>query len=119
MKGYIDALLETGIAKDEIYYKVAKKFSLKSGKNQSQYFDTKGAPADWQMEIKPNNNAEPEVVLDLAHNSVHPGDLIREVMVVSSDPLYPELSVRVEAKVLDTEFSGLGHGKMRGTLIEK
>ena len=30
MKGYIDALLETGILKDEIYYKVAKKFSLKT-----------------------------------------------------------------------------------------
>src|SRR3990167_7645951 len=28
MKGYIDALLDTGIAKDEIYYKVAKKYSL-------------------------------------------------------------------------------------------
>jgi hypothetical protein len=177
MKAYIDALLETGTAKDEIYYKVAKKFSLKtildenvkkeaerrltveagenrprivlesnsfnfgevkkaqgkvstifklsnqgnralviknikascnctaaslkSGKNQSQYFDTKGAPADWQMEIKPNNSAELEVVLDLAHNSVKPGDLIREVMITSNDPLYPELSVRVEAKVLD------------------
>ena len=28
MKGYIDALLETGIAKDEIYYKVVKRYSL-------------------------------------------------------------------------------------------
>lgn len=177
MKGYIDALLETGIAKDEIYYKVAKKFSLKtivdenvrkeaqkrlvaeagenrprivlesnsfnfgevkkaqgkvstifklsnqgnlalviknikascdcttaslkSGENQSQYFDTKGAPADWQMEIKPNNSAGLEVVLDLAHNSVKPGDLIREVSIASNDPLYPELSVRLEAKVLE------------------
>ena len=80
--------------------------SLKSGKNQSPYFDTKGAPADWKMEIKPKDKAELEVVLDLAHNSVQPGDLIREVMIASNDPLYPELSVRVEAKVLDTEFSG-------------
>jgi hypothetical protein len=177
MKAYIDVLLENGTAKEEIYYKVAKKFSLKtivdenvrkeaekrlvaeagenrprivlesnsfnfgevkkaqgkvstifklsnqgnralviknikascnctaaslkSGKNQSQYFDTKGAPADWQMEIKPNNSAELEVVLDLAHNSVHPGDLIREVNIASNDPLYPELSVRLEAKVLE------------------
>lgn len=30
MKAYIDALLETGVAKDEIFYKVAKKFSLTS-----------------------------------------------------------------------------------------
>lgn len=30
MKAYIDALLETGVAKDEIFYKVAKKFSLSS-----------------------------------------------------------------------------------------
>ena len=30
MKGYIDALLLKPIAKDEIYYKVAKKFSLKT-----------------------------------------------------------------------------------------
>lgn len=29
MKGYIDALLETGVAKDDIFYKVAKKFSPK------------------------------------------------------------------------------------------
>ncbi len=28
MKAYIDALLDTGIGKDEIFYKVAKKFSL-------------------------------------------------------------------------------------------
>src|SRR3989338_135036 len=182
MKGYIDALLETGTAKDEIYYKVAKKFSLKTildenvkkelekrltaeagenrpqivlesnsfnfgevkkdqgkvstvfklsnqgnvalviknikasctcttaslsiGKDKSPYFDTKGAPADWQMEIKPKEKAELEVVLDLAHNSVKLGDLMREVIIVSNDSLYPELSVRVEAKVLDREFSG-------------
>ena len=30
MKAYIDALIETGIAEDEILYKVAKKFSLKT-----------------------------------------------------------------------------------------
>ena len=28
MKAYIDALIETGVSKDEIFYKVAKKFSL-------------------------------------------------------------------------------------------
>lgn len=30
MKGYIDALLETGATKDEVYYKVARRFSLKA-----------------------------------------------------------------------------------------
>ena len=30
MKAYIDALIETGVARDEIFYKVAKKFSLKT-----------------------------------------------------------------------------------------
>lgn len=182
MKGYIDALLETGIAKDEIYYKVAKKFSLKTildenvkkevekrltaeagesrpqivlestvfnfgevkktqgkvstifklrnngnadlvitnlrascvcttisltvAKQKSPYFDNKGAPKDWKMGLKPNQAAELEVVLDLAHKAINAGDLTREVTITSNDPLYPELSARVEAKVLDTEFSG-------------
>lgn len=30
MKAYIDALLEVGVSKDEVFYKVAKKFSLSS-----------------------------------------------------------------------------------------
>lgn len=178
MKGYIDALLETGITKDEIFYKVVKKFSLKTvldeqlkqnlekrlvsevgenrpqitlepaafnfgqvdkaqgkvstifklynkgmvsllvknikascscttaslaaGNSKSPYFDTKGAPAEWQMEVKPNEAADLEVVLDLAHKSVKAGDLIREVMIVSNDPLSPEAIVKVEAKVTES-----------------
>ena len=179
MKGYIDALLETGIAKDEIYYKVAKKFSLKTildenvkkevekrltveagesrpqivlestvfnfgevkktqgkvstifklrnkgnadlvitnlrascvcttisltvAKQKSPYFDNKGAPKDWKMELKPNQTGELEVVLDLAHKAINAGDLTREVDIISNDPLYPETSVRVEAKVIAVE----------------
>ncbi len=182
MKGYIDALLETGTPKEEIYYKAAKKFSLKTildenvkkevekrltaeagenrpqivlepaafnfgevkksqgkvsaifklrnkgpadlvitnlrascvcttisltvAKEKSPYFDNKGAPKDWKMGLKPNQAGELEVVLDLAHKAINAGDLTREVTITSNDPLYPELSARVEAKVLDTEFSG-------------
>ncbi|MEK6567413.1 MAG: DUF1573 domain-containing protein [Candidatus Omnitrophota bacterium] len=179
MKGYIDALLETGTPKDEIYYKVAKKFSLKTildedvkkemekrltaeagskmpqivlettsfnfgevnktqgkvntvfklrnkgsadliitnlrascvcttisltvDKQKSPYFDNKGAPKDWKMELKPNQAGELEVVLDLAHKAINTGDLTREVDIISNDPLYPEISVRVEAKVIAVE----------------
>ncbi len=182
MKGYIDALLETGTPKEEIYYKAAKKFSLKTildenlkkelekrlageagesrpqlvlesnsfnfgevkksqgkvstifklrnkgnadltvtnlrascvcttisltvDKQKSPYFDNKGAPKDWKMVLKSDQAGELEVVLDLAHKAISAGDLIREVTIASNDPLYPETSVRVEAKVLDTEFSG-------------
>lgn len=179
MKGYIDALLETGMTKEDIYYKIAKKYSLslvldnqlkaelekrliqETGserpqialettsfnfgdvsksqgkvktifrmsnkgnadlvitnlqascvcttislavdKQKSPYFDNKGAPKDWKMVLKPNQKAELEVVLDLAHKAVSPGDLVREVDIVSNDPLYPEASVRVEAKVVGVE----------------
>ena len=185
MKGYIDALLETGTPKEEIYYKTAKKFSLKTildedvkkevekrlaaeagenrpqivlepasfnfgevkksqgkvsaifklrnkgnadlvitnlrascvcttisltvDKQKSPYFDNKGAPKGWKMELKPNQAGELEVVLDLAHKAINAGDLTREVDIISNDPLYPEASVRVEAKVIAVEnpaFSG-------------
>lgn len=178
MKAYIDALVETGLKTDEIYYKVAKRYSLAQvldnqlkaelekrlvqeagskrpqialettsfnlgevnktqgkvhtvfklrnkgnadlvitnlrascvcttisltvDKQKSPYFDNKGAPAEWQMEVKPNQTADLEVVLDLAHKSVKAGDLIREVMIVSNDPLYPEVSVKLEVKVKES-----------------
>ncbi|MEK7874935.1 MAG: DUF1573 domain-containing protein [Pseudomonadota bacterium] len=175
MKAYIDAFLENKTPKEEIYYKVAKKFSLNTiidekvkqdlekrltaeagplrpqiviepasfhfgevsrqkgkiskvfkvhnkgkaslvitniktscactlaalsvGKNKSPYFGTKGAPVDWQAELKPDEAGELGVVLDLNHKSVKAGDLIREVSIKSNDPLYPEVSLRVEAQV--------------------
>lgn len=177
MKAYIDALLESEAKEEEIFYKVAKKFSLNSilddeikakiekrlildtdgerpqiileppvfdfgqvnksqgkiskifklhnkgnsdlvitnikascsctvaslavGENKSPYFDTRGAAKDWKMEIKPNESAELEVVLDLNHKSVKGGRLIRDVSITSNDPLYSEVSVRVEAEVKD------------------
>ena len=177
MKAYIDALLEMGINKEEIFYKVAKKFSLntildkqikldvekrlikevgsrraqiilepasfdfcqvskgknkisklfkltnkgsdkliikniralcgctavslKIGKNKSPYFDTKGAPDNWQAQLRPNESGELEIVLDLNHPSVGMGKLIREILITSNDPLYPEVTVRIEAEVKD------------------
>jgi hypothetical protein len=177
MKAYIDALLEMGINKEEIFYKVAKKFSLntildkqvkldvekrlieevgkkraqiileptsfdfgqvskkknkisklfkltnkgsdkliiknikalcgcttvslKVGKDKSPYFDTKGAPDNWQAQLRPNESGELEIVLDLNHPSVGMGKLIREILITSNDPLYPEVTVKIEAEVKD------------------
>ena len=66
---------------------------------------TRARPKDWKMELKPNQAGELEVVLDLAHKAINVGDLTREVDIVSNDPLYPETSVKVEAKVLETPGS--------------
>ena len=197
MKAYIDALVEAGLKPDEIYYKVAKRYSLalvldnqlkaqlekrfarEAGpkrpqivlettsfnfgevnkaqgnvrtifklrnkgnadlvitnlrascvcttisltvdKQKSPYFDNKGAPKDWKMELKPNQAGELEMVLDLAHKAVKAGDLIREVMITSNDPLYPEVSAKVEAKVLETPGSQAKNeadSQFSGKLIE-
>lgn len=180
IKGYIAGLLDAGTDKDDIFYKAAKKFSLKviwdnevrqavekrliqemgenrpkivlepadyfdfgkvdktqgdvrqvfklhnkgkadlviknirvscsctsvsliKGNEKSPYFGTKGAAKDWQVELKPDESAELEVVLDLNHRSVRVGDLMREVMIASNDPLYPEASVTVKAQVTGEE----------------
>lgn len=177
MKAYIDALLESGITKEEIFYKAAKKFSLnaildiqikaeiekrliketgkkrpqiiieppsfnfgevskkqgkvskifrlsnkgnspliikklktfcpcasvslKANKAKSPYFGTEGSPQDWQVEIRPQEKTELEVIVDLASPHIKPGKLIRDTSVTSNDPLYPEITVRVEAEVRD------------------
>ena len=177
MKAYIDALLENGMGKEEIFYKVGKKFSLntildaqtkaevekrliegagkkrpqlsfdstifnfgevskkqgkvskifkftnqgnvpliiksmktscpcasvslKVNKTKSPYFGTKGSPRDWQSEIKPQESGELELMVDLASLHVKTGRLIRDVSLISNDPVYPEVIVRVEAEVKD------------------
>ncbi len=177
MKAYIEALIETGVNKDEIFYKVAKKFTLNTildaqikqdveqrlvkeagekrpqivleaasfnfgkaskkqgkltkniklfnrgnsdlaiknikvycscvtaaltvNKNKSPYFGTPGAPAGWQMVIGPHKSGELEIILDLGHASITIGKVIRDVLITSNDPLYPETSVRIEAEVND------------------
>lgn len=177
IKAYVDALLESGISKEEIFYKVAKKFSLNmildaqtkkevekrliedAGKNRPQisldsisfdfgevskkqgkvskifkltnkgnlpliikniktscpcatvslkanrtkspYFGTEGSPRDWQSEIKPQESGELELMVDLASSHVKTGKLIRDVSLISNDPVYPEVTVRVEAEVKD------------------
>lgn len=177
MKAYIDALIEVGVSKEDIFYKVAKKFSIntildekikadvekrlvkeagekyprialeptafdfgqvsrKQGrigktfklsnkgnssliikhirtscpctvvslnldKNKSPYFGTAGTPKEWQAEIKPGETGELEVVLDLTDPHVKTGRLIREALIISNDPVYPEVTGRIEAEVKD------------------
>lgn len=174
MKAYIDALLDTNTPKSEIYYKIAKKFSINTiidkqargeiearllkeagdrrpearfdsklfnfgrvarkqgkvtktfiienignaplvvkniktfcpcatvslsvGKIKSPSFGTDGAPADWQAEISPRANGALEVVIDLASPHVNTGKLVRDILISSNDPLYPEMTLRVEGE---------------------
>lgn len=175
MKIYIDALLETNTPKDEIYYRVAKKFSINTvidkqvrseiegrllkeagdkrpqahldakffdfgkvtkkqgktsktfiidnlgnaplvikniksfcpcataslsiGKSKSPSFGTEGAQAGWQAEISPKTSGSLEITIDLASSHVNTGKLVRDVLITSNDPIYPEIGVRVEADV--------------------
>lgn len=175
MKAYIDALLESGMPEEEIFYKVAKKYSLniildeqikskieerlikeageryprivlepvsfdfgrvskKQGRiskifklsntgnsdlilkniktycpcalisltvdrKKSPYFGTKGAPKGWRGKIKPGQSGELEVVLDLASPHVKSGKVIRDAAIISNDPVYPEVTIRIEADV--------------------
>ncbi|MFH1362716.1 MAG: DUF1573 domain-containing protein [Candidatus Omnitrophota bacterium] len=73
--------------------------SLKIGENKSKFFDTRGAPKDWQVILKSNKVAELEVVLDLSHESANIGHLVRKIIVLSNDPLYPSISAVVTAQV--------------------
>lgn len=177
MKAYIDALLESGASREDIFYKVAKKFSLnaildkqmkvdaekrlikeagekrpqisfnstsfdfgrvskkggkiskifklsntgnspliikniktscpcagvslRTDKVKSPYFSTEGSPKQWQAEITPSQDAELELIVDLASSHVKTGKLIRDAFLTSNDPVYPEVTVRVEAEVKD------------------
>ncbi len=177
IKGYIDALIDTGVSKEDIFYKLGNKFTVKiitdpqikasverkiiaeAGENRPQvvldpvsfdfgdvskkqgksnktfkvfnkgkenlvikdlrtscpctivaldvhgvkspYFETKGAPAGWQAEIKPGEAAQLDVILDLLSPHVKTGEVIRDVTIKSNDPLYPEVTVIVKAKVSD------------------
>ena len=195
IKGYIAGLLDSGSAKDEIFYKAAKKFSLKviaddelkqviekrliqeagdsrpqialepadyfdfgkvdkgqglagktfklynkgkknlvitnivvscpcvsvsliKGDEKSPYFGVKGAPTGWQAELKPNESASLEVVLDLNHKSVSIGGLLREIMLTSNDPLYPTVSITVKAEVVRGPIGGqaVEEGQFSGKL---
>jgi hypothetical protein len=175
MKAYIDALLESGTSKEGIFYKVAKKFSLKIiqdeglrqniekgliseagqkrpqlifapasfdfervnkkqgkisktfklsnkgnspliiknlktscpcataslkvNKKKTPYFGTEGVPRNWQIEIRPGETGELELMVDLRSEHVKIGKLIREALIFSNDPVYPEVVVKVEAEV--------------------
>lgn len=177
MKTYIDALLDSGLGKEEVFYKVAKKFSLntildaqtraevekrlikeagekrpqiilnpvsfdlgrmskkkgrvgvafrvsnkgnapllikqiktscpcataslKVDKKKSPHFGIEGSPEDWQAGIKPGQAGGLEVTIDFSSQDVKSGKLIRDATITSNDPLYPEVSVRVEAEVTE------------------
>lgn len=177
MKAYIDALLESGISREEIFYKVAKKFSLntildekikkyiekrlsqeagekrpqiildyisfnfgtmskkkgeaskvfrvknlgnvpliikqmktscpcatvslKLGQIKSPYFGNEGSPKDWQMEMKSGESGELKLMIDLASSYVKTGRLIRNATIVSNDPVYPEITIAIEAQVTE------------------
>jgi len=177
MKTYIDTLLDSGLSKEEVFYKVARKFSLntildaqrraevekrlikeagekrpqiildstsfdfggvnkkqgkiskifklsnkgssalvikniktscpcatvslKVNKKKTPYFGTAGAPKNWQIAIKPGGSGELELLIDLSSEYVKSGKLIREASVFSNDPVYPEVTVKVEAEVSD------------------
>lgn len=73
--------------------------SLKVGKNKSPYFGVNGAGAGWQSLIAAGKPGELEVVLDLMHESMGMGKQVREVFVASNDPLYPEVTIKVELEV--------------------
>ena len=75
--------------------------SLKVDKNKSPYFGTEGSPKDWQAKIKPAKTADLDLVVDLASSHVKTGKLIREASILSDDPIYPEVTVMVEAEVGD------------------
>lgn len=176
IKAYVDALLEVGTSKEDIFYKVAKKFSidtildekiktaikerlikeagqirpqiilepatfdfgkvnkkkgrvskifklgnkgnsdlvvsnirvscscvtvsLKVGANKSPNFGMAGA-GNWQQVIKSGESGELEVVLDLAHPSMVTGKQTRDIFVASNDPVYSQVTIRVEAEVND------------------
>lgn len=75
--------------------------SFNQGKRKSAYFGMEGSPKDWQAAVKPGETAEIEFILDLTHHHVKTGRLIREVLILSNDPVYPEITARIEAEVQD------------------
>ena len=76
--------------------------SLKVGKNKSPAFGTRGAAdLNWQETIKPGKFGELEVVLDLAHPSMEIGHEVRDVFIASNDPLNSQLTLRVEADIIE------------------
>lgn len=177
MKAYIEALLESGASREDIFYRVAKKFSLdtildekikddvrekiikesgqtrpqiilepasfnfgkvskkqgkiikvfklynkgsteliitnirvscscvtaslKVGKNKSPYFGMAGAGSSWKQEVAAGGSGELEVILDLTHPSMAPGKEVRDIFVASNDPVYPQLTLRVELEVTE------------------
>jgi hypothetical protein len=70
IKGYIDALLETGVAKEEIYYKVARRFSLKA------IADTQIKDTIEKRLVKDAGDKRPQIILE--PNSFHFGKVSKK-----------------------------------------
>lgn len=75
--------------------------SLRVNNNVSGSFGTQGSPDNWQMEISPSASGKLELMVDLASSHVKTGKLIRDALITSNDPLYPETTVSIEAEVSD------------------
>ncbi len=192
MKTYIEALLEKDINKEDIFYKVAKKFSLnvildeeiktkvekrlvneaskrrpqiileptsfnfgkvskkqgkiskifklynkgnldliitnvrvscscvaaslKIGKNKSPYFGILGATPGWQALVEPGKSGQLEIILDLAHPSMAIGKEIRDIFLSSNDPVYPQVTIRVEVDVEEAHHQHLAQEEKKENL---
>lgn len=79
--------------------------SLKVGKNKSPDFAISGAPKGWKEIIRPGESADLEVVLDVAHPSMTAGKQTRNIFIASNDPVYPQVTIKVEAQVTGSNTS--------------
>lgn len=70
-------------------------------KDQSASFGTQGVPSGWEAEIISNEEARLVIQLDLNHEHVHLGRMVRIVEVTSNDPIYPVKKVKFEAKIVE------------------
>ena len=75
--------------------------SLRVNKKKTPYFGTEGSPKDWRIEVKLGEQGEIELMVDLASPHVKPGKLVREASIFSNDPVYPKVTVKVEAEIKD------------------
>ncbi len=73
--------------------------SLKVAKNKSSYFGINGAFPNWKETIRPGAFKKLEVSLSLNHPSMGTGKQMRAIFITSNDPVYPQTTLTVEAKV--------------------
>lgn len=69
-------------------------------KDQSASFGTKGAPSGWGADVVSNEEARLVIQLNLQHQHVHLGPMVRTVEITSNDPIYPVKKVKFEAEIV-------------------